>query len=144
VQDSENSCYELGDIFRFLREQAGLDEIDAGADLSEDLGFAGEGFTKLIRAFSLRFGVDISGYLWYFHTREEGATIGTMLFKPPHERVEHMPVTPELLLDVANKGFWDIDYPEHEIPSSRADILINILVVFAIIFLLLWVARDHI
>lgn len=142
MQDLENRNYTPEEILVFVQEQTGNSIVKLDADIFADLGCTGPDFTKLVNAFARTFDVNTSSYLWYFHTNEEEATIGSMFFKPPYERVSHIAVTPQMLLSFANSGYWDIAYPPHEIPSSRADILINILIVFAIIFLLIYVARK--
>ncbi|MDB5251120.1 MAG: hypothetical protein JWP27_289 [Flaviaesturariibacter sp.] len=139
MPDSPDNRYTLAQVGRFLEERLG-EAVPLDADIFADLGCTGIRFTQLISAFGLRFDVDISAYRWYFHTNEDETTIGAMFFKPPYERVERIAVTPEMLLQFANSGWWDITYPEHEIPSSRADIFITILVIFAVIFLLMYVA----
>ena len=68
----------------------------------------------------------MSGYLWYFHAAEEiGFGIGAIFFDPPNYRVKRMPVTPAMLTEFANKGKWDIVYPDHTLPKYRYDLLIN-------------------
>ena len=79
----------------------------------------------------------MNSYLWYFHTDEEGNSFGSGFFKPPNERVKHIPVTAEVLLKSANEGKWTIEYPEHKIPKRRYDIIINqILILLAVIILI--------
>jgi hypothetical protein len=140
VQDLKNREFSLEQILAFVRSRTTAEEVNEDSDLFEDLELRGKTFTDFIKAFAQRFQVDISTYTWYFHTDEDEISIGTMFFKPPNERVHRIPVTPSMLLHFANQGYWDVHYPEHEIPSSRLDILINILIVFGVLFLLLYVA----
>ena len=105
-------------------------------------GFTGKRFTELVRSFSQKFRVNTDNYLWYFHTDEEGMNVGSVFFKAPYQRVQRIPVTPFMLADFANKGYWEIHYPAHEIPASRLDHLLNILFFFAVAFLLIYVGSK--
>ncbi|RYD97659.1 MAG: DUF1493 family protein [Sphingobacteriales bacterium] len=132
----------LSDVLAFVRWKTDSPEATEDDDLFADLNCTGKDFTALVESFSMRFGVDTENYKWYFHTNEEDHSIGAMLYKPPHERVRRIPVTAVTLWHIANAGYWNIDYPEHEIPSSRVDFLINILLFIAGALLLAWIARK--
>lgn len=142
MQDLRNRNYRLEEVLLFLQEHTGQGPVAPDADILADLGVFGEGFNRLVRAFSIRFQVDTTSYLWYFHTDEESQTIGSLFFKPPYERVRRIPVTPLMLLHFAQEGHWAVHYPDHQIPSSRADFFINILVLIGILFLLLYVSGN--
>lgn len=118
---------DFAEITGFLKEQAGVDEVSENDDITDDLCIIGDDFFDLVKAFGKRFNVDISTCRWYFHTAEEGSfnSIGGSFFRPPNERVKHIPVTPLLLLEFANSGKWNIEYPEHTIPKKRYDLIIN-------------------
>ncbi|RYY94247.1 MAG: DUF1493 family protein [Chitinophagaceae bacterium] len=131
----------LDDVLAFVRKKTEHPGAAPGSDLFADLHCTGKAFSSLVTDFGRAFNVDVSGYQWYFHTDEDDHSIGTMLFKPPNERVQRIPVTPEMLWVMANEGQWNIAYPEHEIPSSRADILINILLFLAGALLLAYIAK---
>jgi Protein of unknown function (DUF1493). len=131
--------YSQEQINNFIKEKTGIDELKPGDDLMNDHGVCGDDFDELIDGYAKAFNVDISGYLWYFHTDEEGSwnSIGGSLFKPPNERVPHIPLTPALLLEMANKGYWDVQYPHHKLPKFRWDIIMNlVLLVSAIVYAL--------
>lgn len=132
----------LEDVLSFVRWKTGQPEAGAEDDIFEALNCRGTDFTQLVEAFSMRFGTDTSAYRWYFHTNEEDHSIGGMFFKPPFERVQRIPVTAETLWHMANAGSWNLAYPEHEIPSSRLDIFINIILFIAGALLLAWIARK--
>jgi hypothetical protein len=148
VPDSENDITEpvwavpLADVLSFVRRETERPDAEAGEDIFADLHCTAKDFTKLIEKFGRRFNIDTSNYRWYFHTNEEDHSIGGMFFKPPFERVKRIPVTAEMLWEMANVGYWNIEYPEHEIPSSRVDYLINILLFIAGALLLAWIARK--
>jgi len=116
----------------FIKEKAGSDELKPGDDLMYDQGVSGDDFDELITGYAETFHVDMTSYLWYFHTDEEGNNMGGVFFKPPNERVPHIPVTPAMLLDFANKGHWDVHYPPHKMPKRRWDIIFNF-ILFAVI-----------
>ncbi|MDH7460766.1 DUF1493 family protein [Chitinophagaceae bacterium 26-R-25] len=128
--------YTLDEIVNLIAKKSGCDilEINADSDISNDLGCWGDDFHELIDEYALNFKVDMSSYLWYFHTEEEGYnSVGGSFFKPPNERVKHIPVTPQVLLDCANNGKWNIAYPPHALPKRRYDVLINQIVVLLFI-----------
>jgi hypothetical protein len=139
VQDSENNPLPLEKVIAFLQEKTGMEDLHADTDLFAH-GVTGKQFNEVVRAFGRRFNVNTESYLWYFHTDEDGMNFGAIFVKPPYERVQRIPVTPLLLAEFADRGSWAIDYPSHEIPGSRLDHLLNILFVFAIAFLLVYVA----
>ncbi len=131
----------LNDIMQFIIDKTGCktDEVNAESDLLNDLGCSGDDFDELISEYSTKFNVDMSSYLWYFHSDEEGHSnsIGRIFFKAPYERVKHIAVTPTLLLDSANQGKWLLTYPPHTLPKRRYDILVNqILIILFIVFLI--------
>lgn len=130
---------ELAEIVKFLKDQTGCDKIFENSDVTEDLGVDGDDFDDLVVTFSKKFNVDISSCLWYFHCGEEGNwnSIGGAFFESPDRRVKHIPVTPLMLLEFAQKGKWDIQYPDHKLPKRRYDILINqALIVGFVVFLI--------
>lgn len=117
--------YSIEDIDRYVLAGM-LSEHGPDADLCEDYEIYGDEWAITIYEYSKKFNVDISTALWYFHNREEGLHgLGGLLFPPPYKRVKHIPVTPAMLLDFANKGKWNIDYPQHTIPKRRYDLIIN-------------------
>jgi len=125
----------IDEIRKLIAEKTGLaiSEVGADCDINLDLGCTGDDFHELMQAYSSAFRVDMSSYLWYFHTEEEGQNIGAVFVKTPTDRVDHIPVTPQLLVKFADKGRWDVAYPAHELPKRRYDILVNQLLVGLII-----------
>ena len=117
--------------FITIQTRCESNEVLPQSDLGNDLGVDGDDYEELISEYSKQFEVDISGFLWYFHFAEEGNgnSIGGKLFPPPNEHVLHIPVTPVMLLDFAKKGFWDLKYPEHQLPKRRYDLWINFLLI---------------
>jgi hypothetical protein len=134
--------YDINNINAFLVKWTGKKKVKETDDIDYDLGCTGDDFHELIDSYGKTFNVDMSQYLWYFHTQEEGNNIGGLFFKPPNLRVKHIPVTPQLLLENANKGKWDVNYPEHKLPEKRYDLIINkvlfyVVVVFILYFLII-------
>ena len=127
--------YTLDEIITFIKARTGADKVEEADDIEENLGCTGDDFDELITAYAEKFKVDMSSYLWYFHAVEEGSwnSIGSIFFKSLDKRVEHIAVTPIMLLEFADKGTWDVKYPEHNLPKRRYDILINQVVVLIFI-----------
>lgn len=114
------------DIVLFIREFSKKDYVIDETDLFDGAWIKGDTFTGLIQSYAKKFEVDISNYLWYFHTDDIGDfSVGGIFFKPPFKQVERIPITPLLLTEFANKKKWDLQYPEHAISEKRYDILIN-------------------
>lgn len=113
-------------------------EVTDAVDINNGLGCCGDDFHELMEAYATTFGVDMKEYRWYFHTEEEGLNLlGGAFFKPPNERVEHIPVTLEVLERGVQLGRWPISYPAHTIPKRRWDLAINGLL---LIIVLAWAA----
>ncbi|MBV4360173.1 DUF1493 family protein [Pinibacter aurantiacus] len=129
--------YTLDEIVNLIAEKSGCDvsEIKPDSDISNDLGCWGDDFDELMSEYCAKFKVDMSSYLWYFHTEEEGYenSIGRAFFKAPYEQVEHIPVTPRVMLESANSGKWSLTYPPHTLPKRRYDGLINLVVILLFI-----------
>ncbi len=134
------------ELISFIIQQSGTDKVHANSDIFSEVGMIGDDFHDMIEDFAKTYHVDMTGYLWYFHADEEGfGSLGGWFFKPPYERVERIPITPAMLTDFANKGKWDITYPEHKIPAKRHDLTINkmLIVLFLILILLLCLKSCH-
>lgn len=129
--------YSFDDLKSFITDKICCHdyEVIPDCDIVYDLGCYGDDFHEFITQYATRFKVDVNSCLWYFHTKDEGASfsIGASIFKPPYERVKHIPVTPSMLLSFANAGKWSLAYPEHSLPKRRYDIWINRVVVLLVI-----------
>jgi hypothetical protein len=99
--------------------------VTDATSLQGDLGLYGDDIDHLLVEYSKRFGVDLAGYLWYFHTGEEGVSIGALFFRPPNRRVKQIPITIGMLHEFAQLGRWNVAYPEHRVTRWRPDVLIN-------------------
>jgi hypothetical protein len=130
----------LENIIDFIVDTTGFKSINPNTDIVIDVGCSGDDWHELIDKYSEKFSVDISNYLWYFHTHEEGlGSIGGIIFKSPDQRVRRIKITPKDLFNMAQIGIWNLDYPDHFIPKKRHDLTIN-MVVFGIfiIGLVVW------
>ncbi len=132
--------YTFIDIKKFLEDQVGCDdeEITESCDIVNDLGCYGDDFFELMFDFSKKFNVDMTPYLWYFHTKEEGNSIGGVFFRPPNKRVIRIPVTPKVLVECACAGKWIIIYPEHELPKKRYDLIFNLILIISFIVFMIY------
>jgi len=129
-------------ILDFVKDISGIDEINPDSDIFK-LGVVGDDFHELIDKYSETYKVDMTEYLWYFHTDEEGQNIGALFAKPPYSRVDRIPVTPKLLSEFAKTNKWQMKYPEHKLPNKRVDTIINqiLVIAFIIIILTIWILK---
>lgn len=128
--------YSEENILSFLTELVGREKITLQTDIFTDLNVWGDDFHEMIEKYQKQFNVDMTAYLWYFHSNEEGQSIGGAFFRPPYDRVKRIPVTPKMLLDFANAGKWTIDYPDHVLPKKRYDLIINTVLVLGFFIIL--------
>lgn len=132
--------YTIDEIIDFLVDLSGNDKILADSDLFSEIRIVGDDFHEMIEKYANKYNVNMTKYLWYFHTDEEGqSSIGSLFFKAPYERVKRITITPTMLVDIANKGVWTIEYPNHILPKKRYDLLINqsIVIIFFVIIILI-------
>jgi hypothetical protein len=128
------------EIIQFLKEETYEEVITSETDIFNECGISGDDSHELIEKYQMKYNVDMSNYLWYFHCDEEGSTFITgMFFKPPYKRVTRIPITPKMLTDFANSKIWKIDYPEHKLPKYRYDMIFN-KVLFLVI--LIWLISS--
>ena len=127
------------EIRNFLEDYSGVYPDSPNTDIFKDMGVVGDDFHEMIEKYSEKYQVEMSDYLWYFHTNEEGQSIGAVFFKPPYKRVNRISVTPQMLADFIVTKKWKVEYPKHEIPKQRKDLMINraVEIVF-IIGLVIW------
>ena len=120
------------DIEALITEFGGREPDAAGRDdLLGRLGLDGDDAFEFIEAFASRFSVDISGYRWEFHHADEGALLNPgWPFKAPHQKVERIPLTLDLLTEAAMTGIWPLEYPPDTLGTGRPDVW-NGLIVFA-------------
>ncbi|WP_024609667.1 DUF1493 family protein [Pseudoalteromonas sp. TB64] len=111
-------------IFNLIESECVVDNVklDLNTDLFNELGIEGDDFSKLIDKYTLNFSVNMDGYLWYFHSNDEGVNAWSFLFKPPNKKVNRIAVTPKILLDCANSKKWEVVYPTHIKPRKRHDL----------------------
>lgn len=133
--------YQLEHIIKFLSKIAVTDEVKANSDLFADIGIVGDDLDFILEDYATTFSVNMDNYLWYFHNEDEVSSIniGRLFFTPPYKKVKRIPITPLMLTNFANKGKWDVQYPKHELPSYRYDIIIHNAFVFLILLIgIIW------
>ena len=97
------------------------DALSLNEDILRRVGITGDDADDFMLDFSERFGVDLSDYRWYFHSEEEGYSIGSLFFKSPDRMVSRIPITLEILAASIELQRWSVDYPDHDLPSFRKD-----------------------
>jgi hypothetical protein len=113
------------------------------ADIFEHLRISGDDVSEFLERFAARFDIDMRGYLWYFHQDEEfSLNFGALIFKPPSERVERIPITPAVLSEAIDTKHWPIVYPGHHLPKVRWDIVFNIPIGLLLLLLLALIAAT--
>lgn len=125
-------------IIAYITDFAGRDKIHSDTDLFGEANIRGDDFHDLLEKYSVQFHVDMSAYLWYFHADEEGQNFGSNFFKPPYKLHKRIPVTPKMLTEFANSGYWFIPYPEHVLPKRRYDLFLNLMLLLLLIGLLIY------
>lgn len=128
VQDvgSMSAVSRVEEINALVREHTGVQgPLSEDTDLGGDLRMLEPDLDELLVAFAERFRVDLSGFLWYFHTDEDGVSPGRLFFRAPQDRVTRIPLRLALLYRAAEIGRWPVDYPEHFLPARRWDVVFN-------------------
>jgi len=130
------------EIIELIQNISGIEEINFDSDIFS-LGVKGDDFHEMIEKYAQIFEVNMDEYLWYFHTDEEGQNFGAFLFKPPYSRIDRIPITPRLLSEFATTKKWNIDYPKHELPKRRIDIIINLILIIVLVLMVLtiWIVK---
>lgn len=65
--------YTLDDIIHFLKGQSFDEDISSNTNICNDIGLAVDDFHEMMVAYSEKFSVDMTSYLWYFNSEEEGS-----------------------------------------------------------------------
>ena len=120
------------EIVSFVREWVGNTiPVTESTSVQGDLGLCGDDVGAFLGEYAKRFGVEMTGYLSYFHAADEGLNPGALFFDPPYWRIKPIPITVGLLQKCAQEGRWCVDYPPHELSGIRWDIWINRLLALA-------------
>jgi hypothetical protein len=109
------------DLIALITDKVGInaEEVMPDADIENDLGCTGDDFFELMEAYAKHFNVDMSGFLWYFHTHDESmATLNPLPGHPASTQVDRIPVTFNILVEKAMLGKWDMTYPPHALQPT--------------------------
>jgi hypothetical protein len=100
------------EVAAFVCEEACVrrSHLTEATSLQDDIGLYGTDIDHLMSEYSKRFGVNLDGYIWYFHTGEDGFGIGALIFRPPDMRVKRIPITIGMLYEFAQVGRWNVQY----------------------------------
>jgi hypothetical protein len=76
------------EIIDFVRKNTGSESIYSDTDIFAG-GTVGDDFHELIENYAKTYCIDMTNYIWYFHTDEEGGwnSIGGLFFAPPYKKV---------------------------------------------------------
>lgn len=113
------------------------DEILRCTDIEHDLGCTGDDHFEFMEAYAKEFNVDMTGFLWYFHTHDESmATWSISWGNPPSMQVKRIPVDLDTLTRMAMQGKWVMDYPPHTLQPrhTKAERILMILIGATIVF----------
>ena len=136
MPDEKRSGKDLEEIAAWVREQTSFrGQIGETTELQQDLSVVGDDLFDLVARFAADFDVDMSGFLWYFHTEEDLLNPGALFSKPPDRQVERIPISVGMLLEFADEGAWSVDYPAHSIQRSRIDVRITQMIALAVVLL---------
>lgn len=129
MRDKNKDCGSCSykEVSAFIKSFTGSHKsIDDGTKIVEDLGVNGDDLSELLEKYAKTFDVDMTKYLWYFHGKEEPSlNVGAIFFRPPHKRVERIPITVGMLKSFASTKKWAVEYPPHHMPALRIDIFIT-------------------
>ncbi|RLZ06401.1 DUF1493 family protein [Faecalibacter macacae] len=133
--------HKIEDIILFIKKETSSSiEVHPDTDLEKDIRITGDDISDFLNKYSLEFNVNMKNYLWYFHQHEEiYGGIGALLFKTPNDRVKHIGITPKILLESANEGYWNVNYPEHNLPKFRYDVITNFIIAILIIIFFVFI-----
>ena len=130
------------EIIDFIEKEFWKSNLNSDSNIFDTVKIDGDDCEELLVKYSEKYSVDMNNFLWYFHYQEEGSlsfSIGNLFFKNPRQRVKEIPITPKMLTEFANSKKWTIDYPEHNLPQYRYDILINWVLIISIIIIIILV-----
>jgi len=67
----------IDEIIELIKKLSSEETIEPTTDIFKDAGLVGDDFDEMIEKFALKYSVDMTSYIWYFHTDEEGLSIGS-------------------------------------------------------------------
>lgn len=130
----------IEEIVDFTKKELKEKDIFPDTDIFS-LGIYGDDMDEFLGSYHKKYNVNFDNYLWYFHNEEEisnNFSIGKIFFKPPYDSVERIPITPEILTKFANTKVWEIDYPEHQLPKYRYEMILDFIIFGGIALIILY------
>lgn len=134
----------VAEINALVRKHTGArGMLSEETDLHSDLRLISLDLEEFLDEFAKRFDVDLSEFLWYFHTEEDGVSLGRLFFAAPQDLVTRIPLRLALFYQAVELGRWPVDYPEHSLPRRRWDVVVDQCLAAAMALgLLWWLARK--
>ena len=142
IESAKLKMITIEEIVDFTKDFLKEDNIFPDTDIFS-LGIYGDDMDEFLGSYHKKYNVNFDNYLWYFHNEEEisnNFSIGKIFFKPPYHSVERIPITPEILTKFANTKVWEIDYPEHQLPKYRYDVLIDQIIFGGLALIIIYIS----
>ncbi|WP_299412689.1 DUF1493 family protein [uncultured Sulfitobacter sp.] len=131
------------EIIQMLSEEIGQHFIvEPDEDLFGKLYLSGDDVNEFLEAYALRFNVDMSAFLWYFHYNADEPPQGRRVLPVLSDgRVaDYMPISLDHLVDAAQAGRLAYAYPEHSLRLNRFYWITPLVIVCSLMVLLMaWV-----
>jgi hypothetical protein len=109
------------DIVGLVAEVSGRPRAQVDrADLLGSAGLDGKAASRFLQVYAVRFRVDLRGYRWWFHHRDHGVFAMPLVALDREGNEIRIPLTAEMLAGFAERGRWDIDYPQHRLGLRSA------------------------
>jgi len=136
------------EIINFIEKEFWESKLTSDSDVFSVVGIDGDDCDEFLQKYSEKYSVNMNDFLWYFHYQDEASltsfNIGGSLFKSPNQSVTMIPITPKMLSEFANSKKWSVDYPEHNLPKYRYDLILNsILFILFICWLIYYLIKKY-
>lgn len=134
------------EIINLIEKKYWKSNLSSNSDIFLELRIDGDDCEELLSNYALKYSVDMSNFLWYFHYQDEASIndIFGLIYKKSYQFVQYIPITPIMLTEFANSKKWNINYPEHKLPKYRNDININFfLFISVILFLIILLFKKY-
>ena len=94
----------------------------------------GDDADEFLEAYADRFAVDLSSLIWYIHyNADEPPGIRRVLpIANDGKVIPYIPITLQHLVDAADRGRWEFDYPDHSVRHRRGQMFVALLVLIGL------------